>query len=160
MTNELINKENKKLLKNANAIGFRLNQDGTSQIECHKEINVEGFKTKVTEVIPVDTSISIYEGGYNASREYEVEKGFCSIQYSYDNLQWQTIVKNLKMNDQIILEWLVGNNSNTLDNYNLSNDELHLKIKRNDKVELMFLIDNRITEKNSLARMIKIRKKY
>ena len=53
MTIETITRENKKLLKNADTISFRMKNDGTSQIECNKKIKIDGFETEVREVIPV-----------------------------------------------------------------------------------------------------------
>lgn len=159
MTNELINRDNKKLLKNADTISFRMNNDGTSQIECNKKIKIDGFETEVREVIPVGARIEIYEG-YGKGKSYEIEKAFYWLSYSKNDLVWQTIVKNLKINDEIVLEWIAGNNSNLLNDNNLSNDQLNLRIKRNDKVEMVFHIGQEISHKDSSVRMIQLRQKY
>ena len=53
ITMETITRENKKLLKNADSVSFRIKNDGTSQIECNKKIKIDGFETDVREVIPV-----------------------------------------------------------------------------------------------------------
>ena len=159
MTIETITRENKKLLKNADTISFRMKNDGTSQIECSKKIKIDGFETEVREIIPVGTTATIYEG-YGKGISYEIEKAFYWLSYSKNDMIWQTIVKNLKINDEIILEWIAGNNTNLLKESNLSNDQLNLKIKRNGKIEMMFHIGQEISHKHSSARMIQLRQKY
>ena len=158
MTIETITRENKKLLKNADTISFRMKSDGTSQIECNKKIKIDGFETEVREVIPVGARVEIYEG-YGKGKSYEIEKAFYWLSFSKNDMMWQTIVKNLKMNDEIILEWIAGNNNNLLDNNNLSNDQLNLRIKRNGKVEMVFHIGQEISHKHSSVRMIQLRQK-
>jgi len=158
MTIETITRENKKLLKNADTISFRMESDGTSQIECYKKIKIDGFETEVREVIPVGVRMEIYEG-YGKGKSYEIEKAFYWLSYSKNDMMWQTIVKNLKMNDEIILEWIAGNNTNLLNESNLSNDQLNLRIKRNDKVEMVFHIGQEISHKHSSARMVQLRQK-
>jgi hypothetical protein len=154
-----ITRENKKLLKNADTISFRMKDDGTSQIECCKKIKIDGFETEVREIIPVGTTATIYDG-YGKGISYEITKAFYWLSYSKNDLVWQTVVKSLKINDGIILEWIAGNNSNLLNDNNLSNDQLNLKIKRNGKIEMIFHIGQEISHKHSSARMIKIREKY
>jgi hypothetical protein len=159
MVNELINKDNKKLLKNADSVSFRIGYNGISQIECHKKIKIDGFETDIREVIPVGTTSTIYEG-YGKGKSYEIEKGFYWLSFSKNDMLWQTIVKNLKINDEIVLEWIAGNNSNILNDNNLSCDHLNIRIKRNGKLEMVFQIGQEVTHKNSSARMIKLREKY
>jgi hypothetical protein len=157
ITGVLINKDNKKLLKNADSVSFRLDHDGNSLIECNKKIKVDGFETEVRESIPVGTYLTIYE---SRDTTYEIEKGFYWLSYSKNDMLWQTIVKNLKNDDEVSLEWIAGNNSNVLDENNLSCDHLNLRIKRKDKLEMIFQIGQSITYKDSSARMIKLRKTY
>lgn len=159
ITMETITRENKKLLKNADSVSFRIKNDGTSQIECNKKIKIDGFETDVREAIPVGTTSTIYEG-YGKGKSYEIEKGFFWLAYSKNDLLWQTIVKNLKINDEIVLEWIAGNNSNILNDNNLSSDHLNLRIKRNGKIEMIFHVGQEVTHKNSSARMITLREKY
>jgi hypothetical protein len=158
MVNELINKDNKKFLKNADTVVFRLKENGQSQIECKKEIEVDGYKTEVWKNIEVGTDIAIYEGGLGKQYSYEIEKAFSNISWAKNDLLWHTIVNFLKNDDEIYLEWIAGNNSNILDDNNLSNDMINLKVKRKEKFVGLFHIDHRITHKDSIARMIKLRK--
>lgn len=159
ITIEKVTKEYKKALKNADTVCFRLLESGQSQLEIYKKLNIDGFESESRMTIKVGTKTDIYEGGIGANYKYEIEKAFSSIHYSYDDLKWQTVVNFLKNDDEIYLEWIAGNNSNILDENNLSSDIISVKVKRNDKFVGLFQMDDSVTHKQSLARMIKLRKK-
>jgi hypothetical protein len=156
---ELVEKDMKKVMKNADSVCFRLFENGQSQIDCKKEIEVDGYKTDVWKSFDVGTRFEIYEGGFGSQYSYEIEKGFASISFSRESLAWQTIVNFLKKDDEITLEWIAGNNSNVLDENKLSRDSINLRVKRNGKIVSLFHIQECITYKDSTARMIKLKKK-
>jgi len=146
----VITKDDKKILKNADSIVF-LYRAGNSRIKCNKTVEVKGYKTDVTESIHVESRTL----AYNENEQIrEVIEGSYTINFAKSDLEWQSILKNIKVNDKIILEWVAGNSNNIMKKHNLVEDVLYMKIKRNDKVELSFNIGNLITERNSIARMI------
>ena len=156
---EVINKDIKKALKGANSVAFRLLENGQSVIEFTKKISVEGFETEVRKSINVGTKKSCYEGGIGSQYQYEFLKGFSHITCSDDDLKWQTVVKNIKIDDEIILEWIAGNGNNIMEEAGITCDTLNLMVRRNDLYILKFHINDSITQKNSIARMINLRKK-
>lgn len=161
LMSEKITKEHKKIMKNADSVSFRLKY-GQSTIELSKKITIDGFETECRKHIQVGTRKVNYEKFGNEDDyygNYEIEKGFCWLNFANDIMEWQTVVKNLKVDDEIILEWLAGNNHQTMERLGLSNDELALIIRRKDENILKFRIDSQISEKHSSARMIKVIKK-
>jgi hypothetical protein len=157
-----ITKEYKKAMKGADSVSFRLTNDGQSQIELNKKVVVDGFETECRKIIKVGTRKVNYEKFGKEDEyygNYEIENGFCWISYANQNMEWQTVVKNLKADDEIILEWMAGNNHQLLEDNGFSNDELALIIRRKDENILKFKIDSQITNKWSSARMIKVVKK-
>lgn len=155
-----INKDNKKVLKNADSIVFKLNEDGQSSIICIKKLNIDGYKTESRKEIFVNTSKSCGEKfeNDNSYANYEIVSGSVVEMFIQESLEWKTIVSNLKTDDEIILDWYAGNNSNLINENNLSVDRLSLIIKRQEKKVLKFHINTSIDYKNSIARNIKIRK--
>lgn len=159
---EKITKEFKKQMKGADTVCFRLVEEGQSFIELSKKIVIDGYETESRKKIQVGTKKMNYEKFGNEedyTGNYEIYKGFVHYTYANDSLEWLTIVKNLKIDDEIILEWLAGNNHNTMERLGLSCDELSLIVRRNDTNILKFKIDAQISEKYSSARMIKVRKR-
>jgi hypothetical protein len=162
ITIEKINKEHKKAMKNSDSVAFRLTNDGQSHIEMSKKVVVDGFETECRKTIKVGTRKVNYEKFGNEDDycgNYEIKEGFCWFNFSNDIMEWQTVVKNLKADDEIILEWMAGNNHNTLEKLGLSNDELALIIRRKDENILKFKLDSQISEKHSSVRMVKVVKK-
>lgn len=158
MEMNLIDKDIKKALKNADTVIFRLLEGNQSVIEFEKKINVEGYETSVRKSIKVGTRKQCYEGySIGAGKRYDLVKAFTSINYASDDLKWQTVVKNLKADDEIYLEWMAGNNSNVMDRAGISCDCLHLIVKRKGESVLKFHIQDMIADKNSLARMIQLK---
>jgi hypothetical protein len=162
ITIEKVTKEFKKAMKSADSVSFRLNNDGQSYIELNKKVVVDGFETECRKNIQVGTRTVNYEKFGNEDDyygNYEIEKGFCWLNFATDIMEWQTVVKNLKADDEIILEWLAGNNHQIMERLGLSSDELSVIIRRKDENILKFKIDTLVSEKHSSARMIKVRKK-
>jgi hypothetical protein len=159
---EKVTKEMKKAMKGATTVCFRLLENGQSRIELIKNMKIDGFDTESRKNILVDTRKLNFERFGNEDDyygNYEIYKGFVHLMHSHDVLEWQTVVKNLKIEDEIILEWIAGNNHNTLDKCGLSNDELAIIIRRNETNILKFKIDSLVCEKHSSARMVSVRKK-
>lgn len=70
--------------------------------------------------------------------------------------EWATVLGLLRVGDELIARWVLGNNSDTLKAAGLSHDEFKLTIVRTTKTgsrQMTFWLDDIITPEHSSARM-------
>ena len=150
MTNQItkIDTETKKILKNADNIVVRYVNE-QSLIECQKMVKLDGYAADLEENIYCGTRITNYESSN------EISRITFSMHSSKNRLEWITIVNNLKKNDEIYIEYIVGNSSELLKRSNIVEDIVNIIVKREGKTDLKFSFDNCICESDSIARNVK-----
>jgi len=147
-TTQAITKLDISAMKKADYICFRHNAGNKlSQIDCVKEIKDEPFGYSKHYSIDV----GIISNGNNVNGI----TGYSSISYSNENMQWQTIVSQIKIGDTIKLYWYRNaGESNLLKEHGIVCDYLYLRVYRGKKIFEYFIAVCNSTADSS-ARMIR-----
>ena len=147
-TTQAITKLDISAMKKADYICFRYNaRNKLSQIDCVKEIKDEPFGYSKHYSIDV----GIISNGNNVNGII----GYSSISYSNGNMQWQTIVSQIRIGDTIKLYWYRNaGESNLLKERGLVCDYLYLRVYRGEKI-FEYFIDACNSTADSSARMIR-----
>ena len=134
-------------LRKADSVCFDLiRRDGevVSQIRAIKRVEPtakDPYARDITLDIPVD---------WTGPRDAIAFEAVMSAKY---NDAWQTIVKLLRVGDEITLVWVSANNNQYVTEAGLFNDELRMRVQRG-KTRLTFNVDHSICADNT-ARMIR-----
>jgi hypothetical protein len=126
---------------------FRDRGFGIPKLPAIAEGIVKSYKDSVWVSYEVEAAMAVYTGK-NALKCF-AHVGCCQV-----DERWQTMLQCIKPHDKLSIRWVLGNNSQLLDERGLFHDSCDIVATRNKK-KLYFQVEDRVSLQNS-ARMAQL----
>lgn len=152
----IITKEHARLMNKAEVVSFHFHDEGAYMRLSSRNWAGDGGKMKWEVEIPCLNTVEVFGRDAGRVHEHPFNTAYASFLSARFEPSWITIASLIKAGDVLEFHWIVGNNSETLDEHGLVRDELEMFVYRDNNhfKRLTFNVDVYVGKDNS-ARMVR-----